>query len=164
MIDDHSSALSWAAAHNRSSTARKVFESCEGMPLQASCLHAALVVAMESCSWTVIRILIANGADANTKAKGFEHVRQAASWKGDTDLVRSLLSAGAEVNAQAGHYGNALQAAAWNGHHRVAELLLSKGADVNAEGGHYGNALAAASWGVIRAWFSSWLATVLWST
>jgi ankyrin repeat protein len=147
MTDGHGSSLMWAAAHNRPSTTRNVFEYCKGMQLQASCLHAALVVATENCSWAVIKILIANGADANTKTRGFGHVLQAASWKGDADLVRSLLSAGAEVNALAGHYGNALQAAAWNGHDRVAKLLLSKGADVNAEGGHYGNALAAASWG-----------------
>lgn len=146
MQDCNGSALMWAAAHHRSSTARKVFKSCKGMELQATCLHEALLVAMENCSWAVIKLLIANGADANTQGSGFGNVLQAASWKGDADLVRSLLSAGAKVNALAGHYGNALQAAAWNGHGHVAKLLLSKGADINAQGGHYGNALAAASW------------------
>lgn len=146
MRDHNGSALMWAANHQRSSTAQKVFESCKGMELQATCLHAALVVAMKSCSWAVIKLLIANGADANTQGSGFGNLLQAASWKGDADLVSSLLSAGAEVNALSGHYGNALQAAAWNGHEHVAKLLLSKGADINAQGGHYGNALAAASW------------------
>jgi hypothetical protein len=145
------SALLWAAVRGRPNTARKVFELCDGLEVPAFCLRNALVLAIENCSWTVMRVLVANGADPNTTGTGFGHVLEAASWKGDIVLVQSLLDAGAEVGVEAGHYGNALQAAAWNGHEDTVTLLLHRGADVNAPGGHYGSALQAASWAGHRA-------------
>jgi ankyrin repeat protein len=138
-------ALRWAAKRGRSVTARKVFWMCRDMELPAAYLREALVLAMTNCAWGVMRILIDNGADVNTRGGGFGHILQTASWKGDVDFVRSLIDKGADVDATAGHYGTALQAAAWNGHERVAELLINKGAQVNAQGGNYGNALQAAS-------------------
>lgn len=134
------SALRWAAVRHRSDTMRKIFELCEGMELLCTILRSALVLAMEHCSWTVIRILIANGADANTKESGFGHVLQAASWKGDADFVRPLLSAGIDVSAWAGQYGNALQAAAWKEHEFIAKLPLNKGTDVKGRPAKHGAA------------------------
>jgi ankyrin repeat protein len=145
MRGSHGSALMWAAEHYRLGTARKVFEACRDIELPAEYLQKALLLAMKSCSWGVMKVLVANGADVNTRGGGFEHILQAASWKGDADFVQLLLDAGADVNAQAGHYGNALTAAAWYGHDRTARLLINKGADVNAQSGNYANALQAAS-------------------
>jgi ankyrin repeat protein len=139
-------ALKWAATKGKTSTAGRVFEYRDGMAIPMTWLQIALGRAITNCSWGIVRLLVINGADVNTRVKGLGCVLQAASWKGDTSLVQLLLDAGAEVNAQNGHYGSALAAAAWCGHIAVTELLISKGADINADGGHYGNALQAASW------------------
>jgi ankyrin repeat protein len=146
MQGSNGSALMWAAARGRSGTARKMFEACGDIEFPAAYLQDALILATQNCSWGVIKVLIANGTDVNPRGEGFGHVLQAASWKGDIDLVQSLINAGADVNVLAGHYGTALQAAAWNGHRSVSKLLISKGADMNVQGGYYGNALQAASW------------------
>jgi hypothetical protein len=139
-------ALKWAASNGNTSTAGRVFEYCDGVTIPNTWLQIALGRAIKNCSWAIVRLLIINGADVNTRVKGLGCVLQAASWKGDTGLVQLLLDANAEVNAQNGHYGSALAAAAWCGHIAVVELLLSQGANINADGGHYGNALQAASW------------------
>ncbi|KAF8222835.1 hypothetical protein L208DRAFT_1320375, partial [Tricholoma matsutake] len=68
---------------------------------------------------------------------------QAASSKGDQEIVKLLIEKGADVNAQGGEYGNALQAASYQGDQEIVKLLIEKGADVNAQGGEYGNALQA---------------------
>ncbi|KAH5617358.1 hypothetical protein HBI23_258270, partial [Parastagonospora nodorum] len=57
---------------------------------------------MKSCSWEVMKVLITNGADVNTRGGGLGHILQAASWKGDAEFLRVLLDDGADVNAQAG--------------------------------------------------------------
>jgi hypothetical protein len=145
MRGSEQSALMWASIHGRPRTAQKVFELCGDMEIPVASLQEALAQAIQECSWGVMKVLLANGTDANTQGKGFGHVLQAASWKGDMDLVQLVLAKGADVNALAGHYGTALIAAAWNGHECVADLLISKGAHVNAQGGNYGNALQAAS-------------------
>jgi hypothetical protein len=74
----------------------------------------------------------------------YDNALQAASYKGNEQVVKLLLDKGADVNAQGGEYGNALQAASYRGHEQVVKLLLDKGADVNAQGGYFGNALQAA--------------------
>jgi ankyrin repeat protein len=139
------SALMWAAEKYRSTTARNVFKLCEGIEISADYLSKALVLALKNCSWGVMKVLIANGADANTQGSGLGNILQAASWNGDLEFVRTLLAGGANVKVQAGHFGNALTAAAWYGHEGVAELLIRNGADVNAQSGSYANALQAAA-------------------
>ncbi|CAG8184236.1 unnamed protein product, partial [Penicillium nalgiovense] len=91
------------------------------------------------------RALISKGADVNAQGGRYGNPLQAASRRGDQQIVKLLLEKGADVNAQGGHYGNALQAASLGGHQGIVTLLLDKGADVNAQGGHHGNALHAAS-------------------
>jgi ankyrin repeat protein len=139
-------ALKWAASERCTSTARRVFEYRADVPLPHTLLQIAMYRAMKNCSWGIIRLLVVNGADANTSGKGFGCALQAASWKGDVGLVQLLIDAGAKLNAQNGHFGTALAAAAWCGHFPVVALLVGAGADINAHGGHYGNALQAASW------------------
>jgi ankyrin repeat protein len=139
------SALTWAAENYRSETARIVFEACRDIKLPADYLQKALVMAMTNCSRGVMKLLIANGADANTQGPGLGHILQAASWKGDTGFVQLLLDAGADVNAEAGHYGTALIAAAMYGHENTVNLLIRNHAKVNTQSGSYANALQAAS-------------------
>jgi hypothetical protein len=144
--DEKYHAVNWAASNGRISTVRRVIEYCKGDKLPAIWLQIALCRAIKSCSWGTVRLLVLNGADANTYIRGFGCALQAASWRGDIELIRVLLDAGALINKTGGHFGHALQAAAWSGHMPVVELLLSQGADIDTQCGHYGSALQAASW------------------
>ncbi|TVY28262.1 Ankyrin repeat domain-containing protein [Lachnellula hyalina] len=98
----------------------------------------------------VLRLLTL-GANVNDPAaeNNGDTALQAASWRGNLDIVIMLLDHGAEVNAPGSRgYGTALQRASALGHIKIAQLLLSKGAEVNAPGSHRGGtALQLASWG-----------------
>ncbi|KAJ5513368.1 NACHT nucleoside triphosphatase [Penicillium fimorum] len=93
----------------------------------------------------VAQDLIRKGADINAQGGRYGNALQAASAKGDQEIVKLLLDNGADTNAQGGEYGNALQVASANGHQEIVKLLLDNGADINAQGGYYGNALQATS-------------------
>ncbi|WDK22134.1 hypothetical protein CGRA01v4_13424 [Colletotrichum graminicola] len=109
---------------------------------EASCLYFACSTGLGGTT----KQLVLKGADVNAQSDYYNGALQAASFKGDIELVQLLLlSNGADVNAQGGKHGNALQAALILDHIDVVKLLLSNGADVNAQGGEYGNALQAAS-------------------
>lgn len=78
------------------------------------------------------QLLIANGAEVNTKAE-FPPLHVAASY-GHKDMVELLLAHGADVNWRDVKDGQtALHWAAVNDSKDVVELLLAKGADVNAK-------------------------------
>ncbi|KAJ3871949.1 ankyrin repeat-containing domain protein [Lentinula edodes] len=95
---------------------------------------------------SIVRLLLENNADVNTKGGKYGNALQAASYKGHESIVKLLLEHNADVNAQGGVYGNALQAASYWGYVDIVKLLLENDADVNAQGGYYGNALQAASY------------------
>ncbi|KAK4194116.1 hypothetical protein QBC40DRAFT_270361 [Triangularia verruculosa] len=61
----------------------------------------------------------------------FGNALQAASYRGNSEIVQQLLEYGADVNAQGGEYGNALQATSTGGHAEIVRQLLERGADVN---------------------------------
>jgi hypothetical protein len=128
MQDLSGSALTWAAACRRPDTARKVFESCQGVVLSPVRLRVALFLATQNWSRVIVKMLIDHGADVNARIGWYGHVLQAASWRGDASLVQSLLDVGADVNAQGGHYGNALQAASLAGHEGIVCQLMQAGA------------------------------------
>ncbi|KAG7402884.1 putative ankyrin repeat protein [Fusarium oxysporum f. sp. rapae] len=110
-------------------------------PPRASSLYYACLGELS----LVARDLATEEADVNAQGGEYGNALQAASFKGNLEVVQLLLGKGADVNAQGGQYGNALQAASCKGDLEVVQLLLDKGADVNAQGGWYGNALQAAS-------------------
>jgi ankyrin repeat protein len=102
-----------------------------------------------SCGLTEITslLLLEAEVDVNTRGGAYGTALQAASAKGDDEIVERLLRAGADVNAQDGFFGTALQAASRNGYKRIVDRLLGAGADVNTQDGLFGTALQAASVG-----------------
>ncbi|EXA53719.1 hypothetical protein FOVG_01436 [Fusarium oxysporum f. sp. pisi HDV247] len=91
------------------------------------------------------RDLMTEGADANARGGEYGNALQAASRKGNPEIVQLLLDKGADINTQGGIYGNALQAASLTVNLEIVQLLLDEGADVNAQDSFYGSALQAAS-------------------
>ncbi|KAH7461581.1 hypothetical protein FOMA001_g19091 [Fusarium oxysporum f. sp. matthiolae] len=83
-------------------------------------------------SWAA-RDLISEGADVNAEGGVYGNALQAASSRGNLEIVQLLLDEGADFNAQGGEYGNPLQAASYEGDLEVIQLLLDNGADVNAQ-------------------------------
>ncbi|THX71919.1 ankyrin repeat protein [Aureobasidium pullulans] len=94
------------------------------------------------------KLLLDNGADANTQDKGHGSVLQQACHDCNGHLVELLITRGASIDAHCEPYGTALQAACVStadvkGQNPVW-LLLHSGADANIQGGKHGNALCAA--------------------
>jgi len=77
-------------------------------------------------------MLLEKGADVNAQGGLYSNALQAASGKGEKEIVGVLLEKRADVNAQGGPFGNALQAASGIGEKEIVGMLLEKGADVNA--------------------------------
>ena len=75
------------------------------------------------------------GADVNAQGGEYGNALQAASYRGDAEIVRQLLEPGADVNAQGGEFGNALQAASDGGYAEIVRQLLERGAAVNPQDG-----------------------------
>lgn len=96
----------------------------------------------------ITHLLLKAGAQVNAQGGKYGNPLQAASWRGDEQMVKTLLDKGAYANSQGGLYGNALQAASAQGHTAIVEILLLARARVNEQGGEYGSALHAALAGV----------------
>lgn len=110
----------------------------------------ALSAAAFSNTPSIVRAILANGADVNAGESEFGEygtALQTAAQNPNTneEIIDLLLDAGAEIHIQAGRHGYALQAAASAGNKNVVKRLIAAGAEVNAEGGEYGTALQAAA-------------------
>ncbi|KAF7971912.1 hypothetical protein HWV62_19483 [Athelia sp. TMB] len=104
-----------------------------------------LLVASSEGHLEVVKLLLDNSADPNTRDERIGTALQVASSKGHLAVAKLLLEMGADANIRAGEYGTALHAASSEGHLEVARLLLGKAAEVNIQGGPYGTALQTAS-------------------
>jgi ankyrin repeat protein len=118
-----------------------------GIPIGTQPFQKALGIAVHNQYWELVKSLVYNSADVDAPGGHLGNGLQAASWRGNRQMVELLLDKGANVNLQGGHYGNTLQAAAWEDHALIIKLLVDSGAGVNAQGGHYSTALRAASFG-----------------
>jgi ankyrin repeat protein len=89
-------------------------------------LHAALAGA---CDGTIVRALVAHGADVNAAAAaGYTPLHVAAS-RGNAELVRFLVESGAKAGARMDDGKTPADVARDRGHPEVAELLASLAAD-----------------------------------
>jgi ankyrin repeat protein len=80
---------------------------------------------------SLVRLLLARGANVNTTGGQCYTALQEASVQGHTSIMVLLLDAGADVNAKGGGYGSALQAASARGNTLTVQLLLVARADAN---------------------------------
>ncbi|PMD27131.1 ankyrin [Hyaloscypha hepaticicola] len=98
--------------------------------------QTAIMLALETGSEDLVRLLVDYGADVNKKTHLFikRTPLQYAAELGNLDMVQLLLEHGAEVNGEPASWsgGTALQFAAISGNCNVAAELLEKGAQLYA--------------------------------
>jgi hypothetical protein len=82
---------------------------------------------------TVAKLLIAKGADLNSKTRQGETPLHGAASNGRKEIVELLLAKGADVNAKNEYGWTPLHWAAEYGRKEIVELLIDEGADVNAK-------------------------------
>lgn len=138
---DGSSALLWAATHNRPRTAALAL--AHGAPINGSNTtsntNAPLVRAINNQHEDMVRFLIEKGADVNLRvADQFEDVVNtplSLAASGYEDVVRLLVSAGASVD---GGYDDdpPLWRAAQSGKEKAVRILFDAGAKVDVTCAH----------------------------
>jgi len=119
-------------------------------PLAAKCAAADGRTLLFSAAWMgneeTVKLLLAQGADANaTTLDGWTALHGAAS-QGHAGVANLLLLAGAEPDARTGDGLPALNMAAAHGHPDVARVLLENGAEANPSNEDGWTLLHAATW------------------
>jgi ankyrin repeat protein len=82
--------------------------------------------------FSMAKLLVANGADVNVRAKGGRSPLYLATMYDHRDIVKLLLAHDADANVTDDDGVTPLHLAAWHGYEDLAKLLLAHGADVNA--------------------------------
>jgi len=122
-------------------------------------VHGAEVTSQERWYWMppypmsssrsaeIVRVLIAHGAEVNSRVRGHRTpLHLASSWSAET--VRVLVEHGADVNARDGIHKTPLHLALSLRSAEIVRLLIEHGADVNARDGRHITPLhLASSWG-----------------
>ena len=108
----------------------------------ASCViqDRGLILAAGRGHIEIVKLLLENGADVNSRTKDGDTALIVASKAGHTNVVKLLLERGADVNAKNRNGRMALMGATNQGHLNVVKLLLERGADVNAKDEQIGRA------------------------
>lgn len=105
------------------------------MPEHQSSLYVQsgtpLMLAVELQHLEIVEVLIAYGANVNSRHPSGRTALMLASRRDDARIVEVLLNAGSQIDARAEHGVTALMYSAWGNHPANAELLLSRGADVS---------------------------------
>lgn len=97
--------------------------------------HTALHVAAKAGHASVVRQLVARGADVNAVTTTGATALHFAAASGSAEAVKTLLDRGAEVNVREPQWGQTpLMFAAAAGRTEVVKLLTGRGADVRATG------------------------------
>lgn len=92
----------------------------------------ALIRAVRQGKHTIVKILLKNGADVNTKDRD-EPILMLAAQAGNKAAIEILLEAGVDVNAGDKFEQTALMWAAQGGFEEVIEMLINAGARVDAK-------------------------------
>jgi len=106
-----------------------------------------LVAATAAGKTSVVRDLLVQGVDANTKNGTGRPVLVLAGFNGNRRTALVLLAAGADVNAVDSTGTSALMAASAFGHKELVDLLLVAGADANLKDVNGRSALSRAELG-----------------
>ncbi|KAI4162388.1 MAG: hypothetical protein LQ342_003954 [Letrouitia transgressa] len=140
-------ALAYAARRGDDQTVLRLLESGADINYyEDGFVYNALGAAAKYGKLSMVRLLIARGANVNTQFGFYGTALTMASIEGHDDIVQMLLDNGADINAQDKHNSTALINASIKGHDDIVQMLLNNGADVNAQGGYDGTALINASW------------------
>ena len=103
-----------------------------GSPVQQD-EQASLLAAVAEEQPDLVRRLLEQGADPESRGPDGYTVLMVATKKGHGEIVEILLAHGADPNAQEARYGGtALMLAAESGNLEIVRALLDVGADVNA--------------------------------
>jgi len=98
--------------------------------------NTLLQLAAVKGSKDIAELLLAKGADINSKNNDSQTPLHFGSYNGETQLVKLLISKGAELNAKDSYGFTPLHNAASNGNKEAAEYLISKGAGINSRTSH----------------------------
>ena len=90
-----------------------------------------LLNAIESGNSKSVKLLLENGADANSTERSGRSALYLASEAGNDDMVELLLKHKADVNATSRYGKSSLYVAAENGHLNIVKLLIKHDAEVN---------------------------------
>jgi hypothetical protein len=128
-----------AVASGKVETVNRYLEFCKK---SKNCdLDAGLRAAVESDRPEITKVLLAAGANANTRDRAGETPLHKAAEKGSTAATLALLGAGAKVNALDEEGATPLHSAAAWGHVELARALLDAGAEIDALDGDRETAL-----------------------
>lgn len=95
--------------------------------------NAALVRAAQAGDTESVTLLVAEGADVNTRSADHWTPLMIAALEGHVAMVETLFGKGAVLDASSGKGSNALMIATIEGHVEVVSALLEHGVEVNAE-------------------------------
>jgi ankyrin repeat protein len=113
----------------------------KGLDSAAAPLYYAALLGLS----TIVKMLLAQGAEINIQGGRYGNALHAASIKGHTQVVRILLNAGADIDAQSEDHGSILQAASCEGHEQIVKVLIDNGADINKQSSRDNSAIQSAS-------------------
>ncbi|MEM6344684.1 MAG: ankyrin repeat domain-containing protein [Bacteroidota bacterium] len=143
-VDGQASTLSAAARNDQLPTLDLSKRWAVSPKLHKDDPEAALIAAAREGDISLIKRLVANGADIDAQTNAQGSALNAAARKGHAEVVRLLLALGADPNVQNNSQGSPLNAAARYGHNEIVRILLANGADINAQTNGQGSALNAA--------------------
>lgn len=126
---DGTTALLWAAYHDRTETAQALLAS--GAKAAAANRYGVtpLSLACQNGNETLVAALLDAGADANTELNGGETSLMIAARTGKIGPVTKLIAKGAHLEAKDRKGQTAIMRAAAEGHAPVVGLLIEAGAD-----------------------------------
>ena len=92
----------------------------------------AIIIAAQEDKYQLVKLLLLNGADANSKIPNGWSVLMLAVRTGNYDTCRLLIDKGANINEKSPEGMSPLTLAAFCDNFEIVKLLVQKGANVNA--------------------------------